>query len=74
MIDRWIAAIIENWLMSFIVGLALLAIIEGAMWYHAYRLKQCADKWWAVEIEAEAIRRENLAAQRAANTPIDFND
>ena len=72
MIDRWIAAIIENWPMSFIVGLALLAIIEGTIWYHAYRLKQCADKWWAAEIEA--AHRENLAAQRAARTPIDFND
>ena len=72
MIARLTAAVSNHWPVSFIVGLTLLAIIEGAMWYHAYRLKQCADKWWAAEIEA--AHRDDLAAQRAVNTPIDFND
>ena len=72
MIDRLKEVIVANWPVSFIVGLALLAIIEGAIWYHAYRLKKRADTWWAAEMET--AQRDDLAAERAARTPIDFND
>jgi hypothetical protein len=55
MIDRWKEVIVANWQVSFIVCLALIAIIEGAIWYHAYRFKKYADKWWAAEMEAVCI-------------------
>ena len=67
-----ITAIIIDWpvyLMAAVVwALCLLAVRLG------WRIIASERQNWRLEVEAEALRRENLAAQRAAANPINFND
>ena len=67
-----ITAIVADWpvyLMAvFVWALCLLAVRLG------WRIIASERQNWRLEVEAEALRRENLAAQRAAANPINFND
>jgi membrane protein implicated in regulation of membrane protease activity len=73
MIDRLTDAIIADWPV-YLLGAVVLALCMLAIWLGWRVIKDALDDIQNKEIEAEALRRENLAAQRAANTPIDFND
>ena len=67
-----ITAIIIDWpvylLAAVVWALCLLAVRLG------WRIIASERQNWRLEIEAEALRRENLNAQRAAANPINFND
>ena len=67
-----ITAIIIDWpvylLAAVVWALCLLAVRLG------WRIIAFERQNWRLEVEAEALRRENLNAQRAAANPIDFND
>ena len=67
-----ITAIIIDWpvylLAAVVWALCLLAVRLG------WRIIASERQNWRLEVEAEALRRENLNAQRAADNPINFND
>ena len=67
-----ITAIVIDWpvylLAAVVWALCLLAVRLG------WRIIASERQNWRLEVEAEALRRENLNAQRAAANPINFND
>ena len=73
MIDRLTDAIIADWPV-YLLGAVVYALCLFLIWIGWRILRDAIENAQNKEIEAEALRRENLAAQRAANTPIDFND
>jgi arginine exporter protein ArgO len=73
MIDRLTDAIIADWPV-YLLGAVVYALCLFLIWIGWRIIKDALEDAQNKEIEAEALRRENLAAQRAANTPIDFND
>ena len=73
MIDRLTDAIIADWPV-YLLGAVVYALCLVVIWIGWRILRDAIENAQNKEIEAEALRRENLAAQRAANTPIDYND
>ena len=73
MIDRLTDAVSADWPV-YILGAVVYALCLFLIWIGWRILRDAIENAQNKEIEAEALRRENLAAQRAANTPIDFND
>ena len=73
MIDRLTDAIIADWPV-YLLGAVVYALCLFLIWIGWRIIKDALEDAQNKEIEAEALRRENLAAQRAVNTPIDFND
>ena len=67
-----ITAVIIDWpvylLAAVVWALCLLAVRLG------WRIIASERQNWRLEVEAEALRRENLNAKRAAANPINFND
>lgn len=73
MIDRLTDAVSADWPV-YILGAVVYALCLFLIWIGWRILRDAIENAQNKEIEAEALRRENLAAQRAANTPIDYND
>ena len=73
MIDRLTDAVIADWPV-YLLGAVVYALCLVVIWIGWRILRDAIENAQNKEIEAEALRRENLAAQRAVNTPIDFND
>ena len=73
MIDRLTDAVSADWPV-YLLGAVVYALCLFLIWIGWRIIKDALEDAQNKEIEAEALRRENLAAQRAANTPIDFND
>ena len=73
MIDRLTDAVSADWPV-YLLGAVVYALCLFLIWIGWRILRDAIENAQNKEIEAEALRRENLAAQRAANTPIDFND
>jgi arginine exporter protein ArgO len=69
MIDRLTDAIIADWPV-YLLGAVVYALCLFLIWIGWRIIKDALEDAQNKEIEAEALRRENLAAQRAANTPI----
>jgi threonine/homoserine/homoserine lactone efflux protein len=73
MIDRLTDAVSADWPV-YLLGAVVYALCLVVIWIGWRILRDAIENAQNKEIEAEALRRENLAAQRAARTPIDFND
>ena len=73
MIDRLTDAVSADWPV-YLLGAVVYALCLFLIWIGWRIIKDALEDAQNKEIDAEALRRENLAAQRAANTPIDFND
>lgn len=73
MIDRLTDAVSADWPV-YLLGAVVYALCLFLIWIGWRILRDAIENAQNKEIEAEALRRENLAAQRAANTPIDYND
>jgi arginine exporter protein ArgO len=73
MIDRVTDAVSADWPV-YLLGAVVYALCIFLIWIGWRIIKDALEDPQNKEIEAEALRRENLAAQRAVNTPIDYND
>ena len=73
MIDRLTDAVSADWPV-YLLGAVVYALCLFLIWIGWRILRDAIENAQNKEIEAEALRRENLAAQRAAKVPIDYND